>query len=197
MVIDLPARKNTRLKNHDYSSYGLYFITICTYDKANLFGRVVGAIHESPVLPQPESPAASLYQSWAKKYADKSSCHVALNDFGVILQSIIEQLPVKYPELEIRNHIIMPNHIHMIIAICAKRAIHESPLRSRTLISTSIGYLKMNASRRINDLSERKLTIWQRSYYDHIVRDEDDYARIYRYIDDNPIKWIEDRYYNA
>jgi putative transposase len=140
----------------------------------------VGAIHESPAA--------------QRKSVDSVYC-VVLNEYGVILKSVIEQLPVKYPELKIDSYVIMPNHIHMIIDIHWKRAIRESPLQSRSLISKSMGYLKMNVSKRINTLNGRNIAIWQRSFYDHIIRSKQEYKKIWQYIEDNPTKWFKDKYY--
>ena len=87
----------------------------------------------------------------------------------------------------------MPNHIH-IIAIIDERSIRESTLQKRSVISNAIGYLKMNASR---DIHKNGFIgdIWQRSFYDHIIRDENDYLKIWNYIDTNPQKWNEDCFY--
>ncbi len=104
--------------------------------------------------------------------------------------------------VNVNRYIIMPNHIHMIItiredrAIDDERAIHESPLQqTRSLISKIVGYLKMNATKRIREQSIGIYAVWQRSYHDHIIRSEDEYRRIRQYIDENPAKWREDRYF--
>lgn len=172
-MIDLPERKSIRLKNYDYSQNGLYFLTVCTYDKANLFGQIVGAIHESPAL---------TYQ-------------INLNENGIILKSFIKQLSLRYSELKVDKYIIMPNHVHLILEINNERAIHESPLQRRSLISKSIGYLKINVSKKINALNGKDIVIWQRSYHDHIIRNEKEYQKVWQYIDENPLKWNEDKYY--
>ncbi len=166
--MNLPKRKPTRLKNYDYSSEGAYFITICTHNRKNLFSNIVGAIHESP-----ESK---------------------LNSNGEIADFYIQKLNDRF-ELIIDKYIIMPNHIHLIAVIEKnERSIRESTLQKRALISKAMGYLKMNVSRDIHKNGYIQ-NIWQRSFHDHIIRDEKDYLKIWNYIDTNPQKWNEDCFY--
>jgi putative transposase len=171
--MDLPKRKNIRLKEYDYSKNGAYFITICTHNRQYLFGEIVGAIHESP----------------------DNTPKIELNQNGVILQSIIENLHIRYLNIQIDKYIIMPNHVHLIVALNDDRAIRESPLQGRSLISKMVGYLKMNSSKQIRLLNQNVNDVWQRSYHDHIIRNEQEYQTIWEYIDTNPLKWELDRYY--
>jgi len=166
--MNLPKRKPTRLKNFDYSQNGYYFITICTHNRKNLFSNIVGAIHESP--------------------------EIELNQNGKMVDNYIRQLNDRFG-LIVDKYVIMPNHIHLIIAI-NERSIRESTLRKRSIISNAIGYLKMNVSRNIhkNGYSSQ---IWQRSFHDHIIRNENDYLKIWEYIQNNPAKWREDCFYNS
>lgn len=168
---ELPRRKNIRLKNHDYSQNGFYFITICTKDKKCIFGQIVGAIHESP-----------------------QNVHMELNENGIIVKSMIEVLPNRFPDIYIDNYIIMPNHIHMIAVISREGAIRESPVPKRSLLSQVIGYFKMNTSKQIHSINE-DIDVWQRNYHDHIIRNEPKYQKIYEYIETNPLKWEMDKYY--
>ena len=76
-------------------------------------------------------------------------------------------------------------------------ALHEAPLRtgeSRSLLAKAIGFLKMNSSKRAHQ-NYPKLELWQRSFHEHVIRNENDYREIWNYIDANPAKWVEDRYY--
>ena len=162
----LPKRKPTRLKNYDYSSEGAYFITICSHNRKMLFSNIVGAIHESP--------------------------ENQLNSIGKTIDYYINNLENRF-NITVDKFVIMPNHIHIIIAI-DQRSIRESTLQKRSTVSKAIGYLKMNASRDIhkNGYGEK---IWQRSFHDHIIRGEKDYLKIWNYIDTNPQKWKEDCFY--
>ena len=85
----------------------LYFITICTQDRRNLFGEIVGAIHELPEM----------------RYSD----------YGIIVAKQIEALPNRYPEAKIDAFCVTPNHVHLIIALDNERAIRESLLRRSVL----------------------------------------------------------------
>ena len=168
--MDLPKRKPTRLKGYNYCTPGAYFITICTHNRKCLFSNIVGAIQELP--------------------------ENKLTPYGEIVKSIIEDLPQRF-NIEINKYVIMPNHIHLIIVIKndEQRAIRESPLQwHRSVISKAIGYLKMNASKLIHLTSTNK-KIWQRSYHDHIIRNEIDYKRIWEYIDTNVLRWELDCFY--
>ncbi len=166
--MDLPKRKPTRLKDYDYSSEGAYFITICAHNKQCIFSSVVGAIHESP-----ES---------------------VLNENGKVVYDIIQKLNDRF-DIIIDKYVIMPNHIHLIVVIEeSKRAIRESPLQKRSLVSKAMGYLKMNASKQIHKTNHNQ-KVWQRLFHDHVIRDECDYLKIWNYIDTNPAKWNEDCFF--
>ena len=77
------------------------------------------------------------------------------------------------------------------------QALHDAPLQtnqSRSLLAQAIGFLKMNSSRRIHQ-KYPDLVIWQRSYHEHVIRNEKDYQEIWNYIEGNPSKWAEDRFH--
>ena len=171
--MDLPKRKQIRLRAYDYSAPGAYFVTICTYERRCILSDIaVGALHEAPAV------------------------SVRLTQIGQIVDETIRSLPGRYSNLTVDQYVIMPNHIHLLLRIKAERAIGESPLRedgTRSLLANAVGYLKMNSSKEIHALyPERK--VWQRSYHDHVVRNDNDYQEIWNYIDTNPAKWANDRY---
>ena len=108
-----------------------------------------------------------------------------LTTWGRIVDTIIKNIP---PHLcaTIDRYVIMPNHIHLIILLTEPescRAIHESPLRERSSLSKVVGYIKMN--------------VWQRGYYNHVIRNQTDYEMIAKYIHENPLRWELDRLYSA
>ena len=91
----------------------------------------------------------------------------------------------------------MPNHIHLLIVITDTeelRAIRESPLRGRSVISKAIGYVKMNASKEIHNRFG-KTNLWQRGFHDHIIRSKEDYEEHLKYIHENPMRWYYDELY--
>ena len=144
--MNLPKRKQNRLENFDYSSGGAYFITICVKDRKKILSKIVGAIHESP--------------------------EIKLTPYGKILDNHIKNLNARF-NINVDKYVIMPDHIHLIITI-NERSIRESTLQGRSIISKAIGFLKMNTSRDIHNAGY-KGNIWQRSYYDHIIRNPKDY----------------------
>ena len=164
-----PKRKELRLKNYDYSSPGAYFITMCTHNRECILSSVVGAIHESPVL--------------------------QLSKYGKIVDELIGSLP-EHLGARIERYVIMPNHVHLIIMINddSLRAIHESPRQCRSIISKTVGYIKMNASREIHRHCPG-ISVWQRAFHDHVIRDEADYIKIAKYIEENPVRWQNDCFY--
>ena len=167
---EFPTRKRLRLKDFDYNTPGAYFITICTYNRKCLLSHIVGAIHESP--------------------------ETELTEYGKILDDVIRNLPERY-NAYIDSYVIMPNHVHLVIVInesAETRAILESPLRSRSAISKTVGYIKMNASKKIR-LRHENIVIWQRGFHDHVIRDYRDYEKITKYIYENPSVWQFDCFY--
>ena len=103
-------------------------------------------------------------------------------------------------EIELDAFVVMPNHVHGIIAIHAVGVIHELPLphndtkhRRTMLIPKIVGYVKMNTAKRINQSRNTPgARVWQRNYYEHVIRDEGDLNRIRQYILDNPARWAKD-----
>ena len=163
--MEYPNRKPIRCKYIDYSNTGAYFITMCTAKRKKFLSNIVGAIHESPVI--------------------------ELLPWGMIVEETLNNLP-QHLGVEIDQYVIMPDHVHMIIIVNDSeqtRAIRESPLQSRSIISKAIGFIKMNASKKIHEIGFPD-TIWQRSYYDHVIRCKEDYEGVCKYIYENPVKWF-------
>ena len=173
---DAHHRGSMRLPGHDYSRPGPYFVTLCTCERACLFGDVV----EGRMVP-------SVY--------------------GQVVEECLSTIPRKYGHVHVDAHVIMPNHLHCIVVIrpasdaSAVGTIHESSLRGplsreerrRMLVPKVVGYMKMNTAKRINILRDSQGSrVWQRRYYDHIVRDRAEWKRIAHYISRNPASWQED-----
>ena len=167
----IPRRKNIRLKHYDYSESGYYFITICTKDKKNFFWKHVG---ETCGL-QFDTPA--------------------LSNIGEIINDEINKIRSFYNEIEIDKYVIMPNHIHMIIVLHGvSGALIESKngpaeLAPTPTVSRIIQQFKGSITKQVG------FSLWQKSFYDHIIRNQKEYEKIYEYIETNPLKWEEDKYY--
>ena len=165
-------RRSIRLKGYDYTQPGAYFVTICTYDRRCLFGRIVdGAMR--------------------------------LNLFGKIVRdewfktSQVRQNVVLYPH----EFVVMPNHIHGIIRIVGNLVGAQRRCAPTCRINVTPGSLgaivrafKSATTRRINQIRNTLgQPVWQRDYYEHIIRNEDELDRIRGYIVDNPPRWHLDR----
>ena len=137
----MQIRKNIRLKEYDYSSKGMYFITICTKDKKCIFGKLVDNIMEF------------------NNYGNK------LNE--ILLNYGSEKYKVVYYQ-------IMPNHIHFIVNIKEDKIIDLSKIVSQ-IKSKSTNLLKYK-------------NLWQKNYYERVVRDEKEYNNIIKYIKENPYR---------
>lgn len=163
MQKELLVRKNIRLKDYDYSQGGYHFVTICTKDRQNLLGGIVGAASGRPEM--------------------------VLSNHGEIVKSWIDKISEKYPYVKIENAVVMPNHIHIILSINTDGRPDAAPTAT---LGSIIGYFKHQTTK---DADVHGL--WQRSYHDHIIRDEAAYQRIYQYIAQNPALWLDDCYYTT
>ena len=112
---------------------------------------------------------------------------ISLNTLGRITAEEIENITCHYQTVEILKYVVMPNHVHAIVAINNTERSRPFP----TTMSTIIGLYKSGVSKRIH-LHEPDIDVWQKSFYDHIIRNENEYLRVWEYIDENPLKWETD-----
>ena len=167
--MNLPKRKPTRLKDYDYSTAGYYFITICTNNRKNSFCNIVG----DGALDLPK---------------------IKLTDIGEFAKQELLNIERHYDNIKIDKFVIMPNHIHLIIQITER--INPFPTINFN-ISNVVGKFKAAVTRNVGNafMHSEKNQIWQRSFHDHIIRGENDYLKIWNYIDTNPQKWKDDCFY--
>ena len=164
--MELPKRKPIRLPDYDYSSPGSYFVTICTKDRRCILSDIsVGA----DALGGP--------------------C-LQLTDTGKVVDQYVLSME-RMIGFRVDKYVVMPNHIHMILSIDSEAASPDSgpPRASAPTVSDAVGALKRLVNRRLGH------DIWQRSFHEHVIRNDNDYREIWQYIDANPAKWAEDRYY--
>ena len=112
-----------------------------------------------------------------------------LNKLGKIADSCILRISEIYPEVIVDKSVVMPNHVHMIL--CLNQATEEKKNPSITQI---VGQYKMVVAKKIHELKEIE-KVWQRSFHDHVIRNQKGYERIWQYIEYNPVKWKEDCFY--
>ncbi|MTI81456.1 MAG: transposase [Firmicutes bacterium] len=110
----------------------------------------------------------------------------SLSSIGKIVDTEIAKISDVYKNVTIKKYVIMPNHIHMIIVLQPDEG--RRPQVAPT-ISRIIQQFKGSISKKLG------FSIWQKSYYDHIIRNETEYQKIWEYIDTNPLKWEHDKYY--
>jgi putative transposase len=168
---EIHHRRSIRLRNYDYSQAGAYFVTVCSWGKECVFGEITnGEMH--------------------------------LNECGEIVMKYWHGIQDHFTHVGTDEFIVMPNHSHGIINIVG--AIHELPLhreqnhehiknRRKMVLPKIIGWFKMNSAKQINQIRKTPGTpVWQRNYYEHIIRDEKQLHSIREYIRYNPLKWDED-----
>ena len=163
-------RKLNRLTGFDYSNEGYYFVTICVKDKIEWFGEIKDG-------------------------------KMILNKFGEIVLRCWDDLCNHYTNTKLDEFMIMPNHLHGIIVIesCSRERFETVPYQETVPYKTKHGVseivrgLKTFSSRRINEtISDGIKFQWKKSFYDHIIRNEQDLIRVREYIINNPLKWEED-----
>ncbi len=159
-------RRSIRLPGYDYTAAGGYFITICTQHRECLFGEVVNG-------------------------------EMRLNEAGTMVAECWQWLPTQYPQVEIDVWVVMPNHFHGILFIAdagrgGSRTAPTIQTREKPL-GRLIGAFKTVSTKRLNLLRHTPgMPLWQRNYYEHIIRNEDDLNAICHYIANNPLRWAED-----
>jgi REP element-mobilizing transposase RayT len=182
-------RQSMRLKGYDYSQPGGYFVTVCVHEHACLFGQII-------------------------------SGEMVYSDAGKMVARWWTEINHKFPTVEIDEFTVMPNHFHGIVVIIEPEpvgadledlALHQAETDSvRPGVGTHVGvplhtvvqwFKTMTTNEYIRGVRQFGWTpfrgkLWQRNYYEHVIRDQDDLERIQRYIAHNPIGWEEDHEFN-
>ena len=165
-------RRSIRLNGYDYSSPGAYFVTVVTWHRANLF--VEGLDGE-----------------------------MKLNRYGHMVVNAWEWLQEQHPYVNLDPYVVMPNHFHGIIHLVdigdgsrgGSRPATTKNINKKTL-GQLIGAFKTTSAKQINLLrSTLGMPVWQRNYYEHIIRDQVELDDIAKYIDANPGNWVDDSEY--
>ena len=169
-------RRSIRLRDYDYTLAGAYFVTLCTFNSACLFGDIVNG-------------------------------QMRLNDLGALVDREWQRTARVRQSVESDAFVVMPNHIHGILFILddanAPGSSHLSkvfPPRSPTLQSGSLGAIIGQFKSTVARRARRQATthcgpIWQRNYYEHIIRSDQSLNDIRKYIVENPDRWSDDRLY--
>jgi len=157
-------RRSVRLRGYDYATSGAYFITICAEKRACVFGQVYGETVE------PSAVGQRVIECW-------------------------NTLPSKYSEVELDAFVLMPNHMHAVFGLCYPETLADpvgagSPRRG---LGQVMGFFKYQSTKVINEARGTPgAKLWQRSYFDHVIRSNRALDAIRQYIDTNPQRWSAD-----
>ena len=158
--MEMPNRKQNRLDAFDYGQEGAYFVTLCTQNRARIFQMELPV--ENGLCAVPKSNA--LIHKW------------------------VRETERKFTNIAIDKYVIMPDHLHWIVTIKERHA-------GRSLPDVMRFFKTMTTNEYIRGVKDGVLTpfdgkLWQKSYYDHVIRNQQDYNEIWQYIENNPTKWI-------
>jgi putative transposase len=162
-------RRSIRLKDYDYSQEGAYYVTIDVQNRECLFGEIVN--HE-----------------------------MILNEAGKMIEEQWNALPERFPNIELDLHQVMPNHFHGIVLIVGASLVDDHlvvPQEKRPILGDIVGAFKsITTNEYIKGVDNSNWPrfykrLWQRNYYEHVIRDEADLNRIRDYIQSNPTNWDE------
>ena len=167
-------KKSIRLQNYNYAQNGLYFITICTKNSQHLFGSI-------------------------------SNAEMELNRAGEMVQRIWSEIPQFYNGFVLHDFVVMPNHFHGVIEIVGTIPLWLSDvhIHKQLTIPEVIHRFKTLTTRKYIDgvygesWEGFHKQLWQRSYHEHVIRDEKSYIQIVEYVQNNPLKWVDDCYFGV
>ena len=166
-----PSRKPMRMSGYDYNTNNRYFLTFCTGKRRCILSVIrPGDIFNPAIL--------------------------TLTETGVIVDKFIKSSE-NVPGILVDHYVIMPNHVHILLTLIQDEMVSaelndgssRAPTPTNSVIARYVSGLKRLVNREIG------YNIWQRGYYDHIIRNEDDYRNTWLYISNNPACWAEDQYY--
>ena len=158
-------RRSIRLKGYDYSQEGLYFITLCVQGRKSFFGKIVTSLE--------------------------------LYDAVKMVETEWLALPDRFTNIILHEHCIMPNHFHGILEITDGRPQGPAPT-NKTVGDMMDAYKSITTVEYIHGVKNSGWErfdgkLWQRDYYEHIIRDDEEYERIANYIINNPANWSQDK----
>ncbi|MFY9730930.1 MAG: transposase [Candidatus Acidiferrales bacterium] len=166
----LPRRRTIRFQNFDYSQAACYFVTICSKDNRCIFGHVVAA-------------------------------RMQLSDLGRIVEECLVAVPRHFKNADIPVHSIMPNHLHAVVALRVEASsappTETNSVRAETFAAPITGSIPTivrsfkSAVTRAARAAFRKpsLDVWQRNYFERVIRSDDEFRKTWQYICENPARW--------
>ena len=182
---EIHNRKSIRLKNYNYAKNGMYFITICTKNREPILSKIENVGVDALIDPK-----------------------IKLQYAGKILNKYIKNINDVYKKVNIDSYVIMPDHFHMIINIMSEiklgsmeklnpgsmKMVNPGPMRASAPTTTTKNEITISQIiKGIKSLTTREIgySIWQRNYYEHVIKNEIEYQKTCEYIKQNPQRWIE------
>lgn len=187
-------RKRNRLKGYDYSKNNLYFVTSCVQNMECCLGDVEGTGRDLSVHCANPNPNAN------PNHKNLKSAEMILNKYGIIVNNQLQWLERQYQYIILHSYVVMPNHIHAIIEIDSNNLKNGLEIQNENEVvkikslSQIIGAFKTTSSKLIR-LAGYDSFSWQRSFHDHIIKNELAYYNISYYIENNPDSWFKDKFY--
>ena len=189
--MSLPERKNHRLSHYDYSKSGYYFITICTNNRLPLLSVITSrgqnkpAVSDTPIV---GSGALTAPQPWVCLTALGEKVFESWNKIETMNESVF-----------IEKYIFMPDHIHGIIRIENPEKIHHPKGNFDFQVAERWGHRSLHGvirdfksvtTRQYKTMFQVNESLWQDSFYDTVIRSQEQYNEIWNYIENNPRKWL-------
>ena len=178
------SRKPIRLINYDYCRNGAYFVTICTKNKICMFWEPQNKWKNQNI---PDTPSVGAVTGRPHK-------KIRLSEYGRYVKESLNNIHTYYPAVFVDKYVIMPNHIHAILRIDADLKFDTDDNGGRPMtaptISWIINHMKGYVTKQIG------FSPWQRSFYDRIIRNSNEYAAFWRYIENNPVNWENDELFS-
>jgi REP element-mobilizing transposase RayT len=161
--MNLTSRRSIRLKTHNYQSPGPYFLTLCSFQRKCLFGSILsGTVH--------------------------------LNSTGLVIQEEWQRILEVRPEVVLDAFVIMPNHFHAIVILgqSAPSCLESTLVTARPpkSLGSLVAGFKSACTVRVNIAANTPgRPLWQKNYYERVIRSEDELQRVRKYIGENPARW--------
>lgn len=175
-------RRSIWLKGYDYSCPGLYFITICVQNRTCLFGHIENG-------------------------------KMILNHAGQLVENEWLKIPQRFTNVQLHQYVVMPNHFHAILQIVTNPPVRATlvvahddmvaPTGKNNTLGDVVGAFQSIVTveyiRGVKNLEWKPFNgkLWQRNYWEHIIRNDNSYQRISNYIQNNPLNWMDDKFYKA
>ena len=192
MKMEMPRRKQNRLGEYDYTAEGAYFVTLCTQNRAEIFEMELPAVgngerHDTQVVPYGAiSEGKAIEKGNGTQAVPYGDIHKSMAN--QIVHKWVKETENKFPGMNVDRYVIMPDHLHLIVTIRERHAGGSLPDVMRYFKTMTTNAYIRRVKQGVFVPFDGKL--WKKSYYDHVIRNQQDYHEVWEYIENNPAKWI-------